>query len=228
MSGGLMSVARGVARFRCILSSDISRKDLATSSPDPDLYSRTTKARQGTCDAFVSHSWSDDEGAKWAALQRWRRSFVAEHGREPTVWVDKCCIDQHSIETDLRCLPIFLGGCKELVVLCGPSYLSRLWCVLELFTHSSMGSGTRALTLVPVLREDHHANDKMAVQKAMEEFDVMDCQCSRREDTDRIMEILLDAFGSTSNFNEAVRDCLRRADSAREPGAETCRSVVSL
>lgn len=45
----------------------------------------------------------------------------------PEVWIDKCCIDQRNIEKDLRCLPVFLSGCRRLVVFCGPTYLSRLW-----------------------------------------------------------------------------------------------------
>jgi hypothetical protein len=182
------------------------------------LYARTNKAWQGKCDAFISHSWSDDEGAKWTALQRWRRDFAAEHGREPTVWLDKCCVNQHNMETDLRCLPLFLGGCKELVVLCGPSYLDRLWCVLELFMYGHMGSGPRALTVLPVLREDHLAADRLTVQRAMEEFDMTNCQCSRSEDAARITDLFMDAFGSRANFNKAVRELILSAEGARGVG----------
>ena len=47
---------------------------------------------------------------------------------------DKACIDQNSIQQSLACLPVFLAGCQTLLVVAGPTYCSRLWCVMELFT----------------------------------------------------------------------------------------------
>ena len=47
---------------------------------------------------------------------------------------DKACIDQNNIQQSLACLPIFLAGCQMLLVVAGPTYCSRLWCVMELFT----------------------------------------------------------------------------------------------
>eukprot|EP00913_Durusdinium_trenchii_P002076 g1918.t1 len=72
--------------------------------------------------------------------------------RAPHIWLDKCCIDQNDIEADLRCLPIFLSGCAELVVFCGPTYLSRLWCVMELFTFVHIGGNVSEINVIPVLR----------------------------------------------------------------------------
>jgi hypothetical protein len=39
-----------------------------------------------------ARSWYDPPDAKWAALQSWRRAFVAAKGREPMLWFDRCCI----------------------------------------------------------------------------------------------------------------------------------------
>jgi len=46
---------------------------------------------------------------------------------------DKACIDQNNIQQSLACLPVFLAGCQMLLVVAGPTYCSRLWCVMELF-----------------------------------------------------------------------------------------------
>merc|ERR1712224_527854 len=100
----------------------------------------------GECDAFLSHSWHDDPEAKWAALQQWRGAFFERHGREPYVWFDKVCINQNDIEQDLRGLPIFLRGCREMVVFCGSTYLSRLWCVVELFAFVHMAGDASHIT----------------------------------------------------------------------------------
>ena len=37
------------------------------------------------------------------------------------------CIDQLNIDASLTCLPIFLSGCKTLLMLVGSTYMSRLW-----------------------------------------------------------------------------------------------------
>ena len=64
--------------------------------------------------------------------------FWQKHKRQPTFWLDKCCIDQSEIERDLRCLPVFVQSCSELLILCGDSYSTRLWCVWELYIHFAM------------------------------------------------------------------------------------------
>ena len=40
---------------------------------------------------------------------------------------DKACIDQNNIDQALACLPIFLAGCKTLLITAGPTYCTRLW-----------------------------------------------------------------------------------------------------
>ena len=61
------------------------------------------------------------------------------HARDEIIYAprtaqDKACIDQSNIEQSLACLPVFLAGCQTLLVVAGPTYCSRLWCVMELFT----------------------------------------------------------------------------------------------
>merc|ERR1712039_781245 len=85
---------------------------------------------------------------KWEALQSWRNDFKAKRGREPKLWIDKYCIDQNNIVDSLLCLPVYLTGCWELVALCGDTYLSRLWCLIEIFTFVEMGGESARFTLL--------------------------------------------------------------------------------
>jgi len=165
----------------------------------------------GECDAFISHSWHDDAEAKWAALQEWRSKFVSLHGREPRVWIDKCCIDQTSIVDDLLCLPVFLGGCQKLVVLCGPSYLRRLWCIVEVFTFVHMGRALENLEVEIVSRKGCEAEDCCKVKASLDEFDAAQCDCHVPEDKKRMLEIIYASFGNARNFNKAVRHILYTA-----------------
>ena len=103
----------------------------------------------------AGHSWHDNGAPKFDALQKWADGF---HSR-PKIWLDKvcadsplamctllarfvdtwllhgpgaqACIDQTDIDANLAALPLFLSGCKNLVVLAGLTYSTRLWCVME-------------------------------------------------------------------------------------------------
>merc|ERR1711957_712437 len=107
-------------------------------------------ANLGEVDAFLSHSWSDASDVKWNALQMWHVEFRHEHGRDAKVWIDKFCIDQRNIKDNLRCLPVFLSGCTQLVIAQGSTYLSRLWCVVEIFVFIEMGGMQDDLHLLPL------------------------------------------------------------------------------
>merc|ERR1719193_800542 len=147
-------LAQASNRFRCVRLSDLTQEEIADNSPNPALVSRTRSVQVvGRIAAFISHSWHDDAIAKWNALQTWTAVYRETYGKEPDVWFDKCCIDQNNIEVDLRCLPIFLTGCEKLVVLCGATYLKRLWCVMEIFTFVHMGGSISEIVFEPLLRQ---------------------------------------------------------------------------
>ena len=91
--------------------------------------------RPGECiDYFMSHSWHDNAESKWLALVRLAEQFKVHHGRYPTFWIDKVCIDQNRIADGLRTLPVNVMQCSKMMVLCGDTYACRLWCIWELFT----------------------------------------------------------------------------------------------
>merc|ERR1712176_750644 len=160
----------------------------------------------GECDVFVSHSWSDDASAKWDILQRWRKEFIEDVGREPTIWFDKACINQTSIDADLRCLPVFLSGCRSLVVLCGVSYLSRLWCIMELFTFVHMGGRPADVYFLPVLRAGCEEQDRALIDTESKHFDARDSTCYLKQDKQRLLSIIHAAYSDMTIFNEAVQE----------------------
>merc|ERR1719296_25648 len=148
-------------------------------------------------------------------MQAWRSTFVANHGREPRVWLDKCCIDQSRIDVDLRCLPVFLMGCSRLVLLVGPTYLSRLWCILEMFTYVHMGGRTEDIEVIWVLREGHEDDDIHAVNDAFGAFDASASECSCVEERERLLGIIQMAYGSMDEFNVTIKAALLRAIEAK-------------
>merc|ERR1711972_282971 len=100
-------------------------------------------------------------------------------------------IDQRNIEVDLRCLPIFLGGCRKLVILCGATYLSRLWCIMELFFYVMMGGGLDHVDLIPVVPGDEDREDAIAaIAEAFEQFDAAACMCFLESDKRRMLMVI--------------------------------------
>eukprot|EP00931_Biecheleriopsis_adriatica_P105339 TRINITY_DN79896_c0_g1_i1.p1 TRINITY_DN79896_c0_g1~~TRINITY_DN79896_c0_g1_i1.p1 ORF type:complete len:520 (+),score=61.37 TRINITY_DN79896_c0_g1_i1:36-1562(+) len=197
-------------RFRSVELAEICLDDVRVNRPNPTLFGRSISETWRECDAFVSHSWHDDASAKWKCMQRWRNAFIAANGREPRVWFDKCCIDQNNIECDLRCLPVFLSACKTMVVFCGVTYLSRLWCIIELFTFVHMGRGFDKIYFQFVLREGLEAHDHAIVENAFRTFDAQRCDCSDPRDKERMLGIIHTAYGGMASFNQEVRDILGR------------------
>ena len=55
-----------------------------------------------------------------------------ERGEAPLLWLDAACMapDDWGL---LELLPHFTVGCQRFVMLAGPTYAGRLWCVAELF-----------------------------------------------------------------------------------------------
>ena len=120
-------------------------------------------------------------------LAEWRECFKAKHnGREPRLWINKYCIDQQDIAASLACLPVCLAGCSKLVILCGETYLSRLWCVLEIYVFLEMG-GSLANLEVYLLGD---GNGKGDLRNTILQFDARDAKSSSDEETLRLQQVL--------------------------------------
>ena len=62
----------------------------------------------------------------------------------------QACIDQQNVSASLACLPVYLAGCKRLLVLAGPTYIERLWCIIEVYTFLQMGGEEQRIDIVPL------------------------------------------------------------------------------
>lgn len=128
--------------LRCIdweeLSEDLfMRSSIRTTGEqvvDYYSHSRFLKPDEKRIDFFISHAWTDDGKSKFQALKSIAEAFHVTHKRWPTFWFDKVCFDQNNLNAGLKVLPINIMSCETVLVLCGPNYPSRLWCIWELFT----------------------------------------------------------------------------------------------
>jgi len=194
-------LAEGAKRFRALRLDAISANDLSNNS-DTQMFSRTEPAKLGTVDAFISHSWQDDGNAKHAQLQVWAQKLRATNGgQEPLVWLDKACIDQDNIDANLASLPVFLAGCRSLVVLAGQTYCERLWCVVELFTFLRMGGSPDNIVVYRL-----GGSDK--IREALAKFDGLKAKCYFPRDREKLLAVVEAGYGDMEPFNKQVRHIL--------------------
>jgi len=140
--------------LRCVewaaLSLQVMRTNGTNATGDDFALSRPV-GRGEIIDFFVSHSWSDNPAQKWSALQLAVETFYEKHGRYPTFWIDKFCINQNEIADGLRVLPVNVMSCRKMLCLSGNTYHARLWCAWELCVLLSFMSMEMALKQIIVL-----------------------------------------------------------------------------
>lgn len=172
--------------FFTVKADRLKMEHLVSSQPDPSLKlgKLSRRTRLGEADAFISHSWTDDPLAKWSAIQAWRKRFKRQHQAEPRLWIDKYCIDQNDFKNSLACLPIYLASCSKMVVICGETYLTRLWCVIELFVFLEMGGSLENLEVIILPDPENRIADQIL------DFDPSNLQCSQAQTADVLQSVL--------------------------------------
>ena len=124
-------------------------------------------------------------------------AFERVHKRPPTFWLDKVCIDQSNIADALRCLPVFEMACEKLLILCGQTYTTRLWCVWELYTFFAINANIHMVDLMFLDGSDN--------VRGLDAFDVADAHCFSAEDEARLRGAI--EAGGAESFNSLVQDC---------------------
>ena len=115
------------------------------------------------------------------------------------IWLDKACIDQQNVEASLAGLPVCLSGCKSMVVLAGKSYVTRLWCVLEVFTFLRIGGSMDRLQAIPI-------NESAEVHSLFAAFDAQNASCYNKSDRQHLLGVIESACGDLVYFNRLFRD----------------------
>ena len=213
---GSQQVDDATSTFRLLPLHGLDERDLPGSGTGPadaaTLRARTQAAELGALNSvFASHSWHDSRRSKWAALREWAARYETEHGAPPLLWLDAACVPQDSsTDRSLALLPLYIAGCQRMVVLAGPTFVERLWCVMEIFCFLRMGGAIDRITVVPVLEVAiEGANDARETSHAVMEqfatFDVNRARCAKDEDTQRLLACIEAGFGAHEPFNQLVR-----------------------
>ena len=129
-----------------------------------------------------------------------------------TIWLDKACLDQRDIQASLAGLPIFIAGCKQLLVLAGPTYASRLWCVIELFVFVQLTPKDQRQNRMQVMfltSKDKNSKEVSMMTKVFEEglesFDAGKAETFDPNDRQRLLAVIEASFGTLDPFNKIVQ-----------------------
>lgn len=158
-------------------------------------------------DFFLSHCWHDSASAKYMALSDVAEGFKRRHGRYPTFWFDKTCIDQNYLGDGLRVLPLTVMSCNQLLMLFTPKYSQRLWCVWELFTIMAFHPLEQALKrIMPVILEQEFQCASAASDPyvALCAFTACDASCFDPNDEHRLRKVI--AAVGEEDFNLRIQE----------------------
>ena len=103
------------------------------------------------------------------------------------------------------CLPVFLSGCQQLLLLVGPSYVTRLWCVMECFIFMRIKGidETAAQQTSQYLKVKELSSDADLAQ-TLARFKSANAQCRYDRDRQRLLAVIEASFGTTRSFDELV------------------------
>jgi hypothetical protein len=228
-----------VRSTRCMPFQSITLELLRSSKGDAGTFALSEPLKPGgRIDWFVSHSWHDDCAAKFEELARLAAEFQRRHKRYPTVWLDKTCIDQSAIADSLKCLPIFLQACDEVVALVGGTYFGRLWCVWEIYAriaftgassqHEGGGggggkgrpSGVRFFPLRSI-------GDQQDLVRLIGAFELGAARCFDPNEQSKLLHAIAAADGGSAAFELAVRSFGRLVESGACGGNSSSSSSSS-
>jgi hypothetical protein len=137
----------------------------------------------------------------------------------------QACICQDDIDASLAVLPIFLSGCKTLLILPGASYSTRLWwyvrtdshhalsatltparllrvselSVVEIFVFLQMGGDRTRMIIRPLELGDED------LHRSLLQFDARKAQCFLAKDRQKLLAVVEASFGTFGPFNRIVR-----------------------
>ena len=108
-------------------------------------------------------------------------------------------------QADIHALPVFLSGCRSLVVLAGQTYTSRLWCVVELFVWLRVGGSKERIKVA-------HLGSGTETAALFASFDATKARCFKPKDRQHLLAVIEAGFGDCVPFNKCVKELFADAN----------------
>ena len=160
-------------------------------------------------DFFISHSWADkkdEEGLRQfiSALETCSVNFLGQNKREPTLWLDRFCINQKSLD-GVALLPVNVLACEKFLILLGPTYLTRLWCLWEIFVLFIFSNKELGLEKIEI----DLLVDKKTIRTQLENFDIDNAHCYDPNEEYKLKYILLEVVQDKAKLEKIIKYILQ-------------------
>lgn len=101
-----------------------------------------------------------------------------------------------------------------MLVVAGPTYTERLWCVIEIFTFLRMGGCLERLALMPIGSATESPEEaEVSVLRRFETFDAASAKCFNEAERQHLLAGLETGFGSLQQFNNLIANVFAHARS---------------
>ena len=140
---------------------------------------------------------------KFAAIEKVIAEFKRKHGRVPSFWLDKVCIDQSKITETLRALPIFLVSCQGMLIVAGPTYVHRLWCIWEVHMLFVASGGLKPVLEVESI--DGQSDSDLSLAEKIAAFELDGACCYDPNEERRLRAAIAAAPGGAPVFESKIR-----------------------
>jgi len=209
-----VALAKASQSFKAIAFDQLSASDFDGNTPAATLGGKAEHVTLGHVDFFLSHSWHDSPARKWEALEKHCTHFHASKGRSARLWLDRACLNQNDIASSLPDLPTHMAGCKHLLILAGPTYVKRLWTLLEIFVWNFMKDAGDIRVLITE-DEQFSSSDVVDTFRAVR---IEDALCSSAADKEKVVSIIEASFSDLKLFDQMVTSLLLDASPGRSMG----------
>ena len=171
----------------------------------------------GEATAMISYTWGDPYVKVMRALEAWSDG----HGFDPTatrIWICSLCVDQYNLPQSLQAT---FGRRVEkigmllplLVPWQHPRYITRLWCLFEYHTASTLGDCKVDIIFAPDDLSAMQSEGSTNIRRLEEMLESMDCKtadASFAADRDQIRRRIIKA-GGFNLLNAVLREGLRKS-----------------
>ena len=114
----------------------------------------------------------------------------------------------------------------------GPTYCSRLWCVMEIFTFLFMGGKLDRIEIHALSASDDAPTSAVDGRRSLDDlkhqfatFDAAKAQCFLPKDKHRLLAVVEAGFGDFKVFNKRVSEILVKEE---EPAPATAKAGAKV
>ena len=104
-----------------------------------------------------------------------------------------------------------MAGCKGLVIAAGPTYITRLWTLLELYVWVAMGKDQTRIRMLILGDANEDGAQRSTVVESFKRVSMKAARCYSEPDKEKVLAIIESSFTSLRAFDRHISRLLTEA-----------------